>query len=352
MAKKLQLKIAEPCHENWDGMTTVEKARPDDPFGRGKFCGSCQKEVVDFSNMSDQQLVAFFKKPSTGSLCGRFNSEQLDRDMEIPRKRIPWLKYFFHIAIPAFLLTIKASGQKGRPPIMGKIAPVCSKPLMGITVPVKNVQPDKPKEPAAKSIQGKIIDESGNPVAYATVIVKGTKTGAAADELGNFNIDIKAIDTKKMAAVTLLVSAIGYNAKEVSIDNKTSLIKVEMIQLQTAMQGEVVVTMGLVATKKTKPVPILKQLFKDTAFLNFSVFPNPLPAGSVVNINWNKKQPGNYTVQLFSQSGNLIHTWDLHIDEKSRLLNVQLPSVSAGSYFIKMTNRKTGKFVSEKIIIE
>jgi CarboxypepD_reg-like domain/Secretion system C-terminal sorting domain len=346
MAKKLQLQIAEPCHENWDGMTPVEK---------GKFCGSCQKEVVDFSNMSDQQLAAFFKKPSTGSLCGRFNSEQLNRDVEIPRKRIPWLKYFFQIAIPAFLLTIKANGQKGKPQIMGKIKPVCSKPLMGTTVAVENPKPVKPIEtPAAKSIQGKIIDESGNPVSNASVIIKGTKTGAATDDLGNFNIDIKNTDTKEMAGITLVVSSVGFELKEVAIDNKASLINIQMIQLKTAIQGEIVVTSGMVvvARKKTKPLPIFKQLFKDTAFVNFSVFPNPAPAGSVLNINWNKKKPGDYTVQLFSQSGNLVHTQDLHIDEKARILNVQLPVVSAGSYFIKMTNKKTGKFVSEKIIIE
>jgi hypothetical protein len=341
MAKKLQLKIAEHCHENWDGMTPVQQ---------GKFCGSCQKEVVDFSNMSDQQLVAFFTKPITGSLCGRFNSEQLNREVQIPRKRIPWLKYFFQIAIPAFLLTIKANGQKGRPQIMGKIKPVCSKPLMGITVAVENQKPVKPIEaPAAKSIQGKIIDESGNPVAYATVMVKGTNNATAADGTGNFNINIK-----EPADITLHISAIGYEAKEITFNSKTSLINVQLIQLsqiKNMPMGEVVVV-GRVAPKKIKPVPLFKKIFKDTAFVNFTVFPNPAPAGSVLNINWNKKKTGDYTAQLFSQSGNLIHTQDLHIDEKARVLNVQLPSVSAGSYFIKMTNKKTGKFVSEKIIIE
>ena len=95
MSKKLQLSIPTPCHEDWDDMTPVQQARPDDPFGRGKFCGSCQKQVVDFSNMSDRQVAEFFKKPSTGSVCGRFMTDQLDRSIEIPKKRIPWLKYFF-----------------------------------------------------------------------------------------------------------------------------------------------------------------------------------------------------------------------------------------------------------------
>ncbi len=48
MSKKLQLTIAEPCHENWENMSPVDK---------GKFCGSCQKQVVVFSDMSDRQVA-------------------------------------------------------------------------------------------------------------------------------------------------------------------------------------------------------------------------------------------------------------------------------------------------------
>jgi len=80
MSKKLQLQIPAPCHENWESMTPVEK---------GCFCGSCQKQVVDFSDMSDREIAMFFKRPSTGSVCGRFMQDQLNRDIEIPGKRIP-----------------------------------------------------------------------------------------------------------------------------------------------------------------------------------------------------------------------------------------------------------------------
>jgi hypothetical protein len=64
--------------------------------------------------MSDRQVAEFFKKPSTGSVCGRFMTDQLERDIEIPKKRIPWLKYFFQFAIPAFLVSIRASRKKHR----------------------------------------------------------------------------------------------------------------------------------------------------------------------------------------------------------------------------------------------
>jgi len=100
MSKKFQLQIPEPCHENWNKMA---------PGDKGRFCGSCQKTVVDFTEMSDMQLVAFFKKPSTGSVCGRFYNDQLDRDYGIPKKRLPWLKYFFQFSIPVFLSLVNSA---------------------------------------------------------------------------------------------------------------------------------------------------------------------------------------------------------------------------------------------------
>ena len=45
--------IPSPCHEKWNNM----EERPD-----GRFCHSCQKEVVDFSNKSDRELAAHFQK--------------------------------------------------------------------------------------------------------------------------------------------------------------------------------------------------------------------------------------------------------------------------------------------------
>src|SRR4026208_353323 len=102
MPNKFQIQLPKPCHENWDNMSPVEQ---------GRFCNSCQKAVVDFTGMSDTQLVAFFKKSSTGSLCGRFDSDQIERDISIPGKRMPWLKYFLNLLIPAFLISNKGRSQ-------------------------------------------------------------------------------------------------------------------------------------------------------------------------------------------------------------------------------------------------
>ena len=67
MAKKIELTIPKPCHEKWSAFETTD---------RGGFCGSCNKEVIDFSIWTEEQLKTYFKnKPS--NVCGRFHDHQL-----------------------------------------------------------------------------------------------------------------------------------------------------------------------------------------------------------------------------------------------------------------------------------
>jgi hypothetical protein len=72
--KPIQLSIPLPCREDWDQMS---------PDGRGRFCASCQKTVIDFSNWTDTALYEFFSK-NTGPVCGRFQNTQLNRNIKIP----------------------------------------------------------------------------------------------------------------------------------------------------------------------------------------------------------------------------------------------------------------------------
>ncbi|MCW4467580.1 carboxypeptidase-like regulatory domain-containing protein [Flavobacterium sp. MFBS3-15] len=76
MKKPIQLSIPEPCHENWNAMTPADK---------GRFCASCQKNVIDFIRSSDREIVSAFAKDT--NLCGRFNSNQLERALIIPAEK-------------------------------------------------------------------------------------------------------------------------------------------------------------------------------------------------------------------------------------------------------------------------
>jgi hypothetical protein len=63
------LYIPQPCAENWEGMNATE---------RGRFCQSCQKEVIDFTFKTERELNAILASGEwTG--CGRFVEKQLGK---------------------------------------------------------------------------------------------------------------------------------------------------------------------------------------------------------------------------------------------------------------------------------
>ncbi|MDP4262771.1 MAG: TonB-dependent receptor [Bacteroidota bacterium] len=66
-------------------------------------------------------------------------------------------------------------------------------------------------------VRGKVTGEGGAPIAGASVQVKGTKTGTTTDNEGNFAISVPN------ANVTLIISSVGYDTKEIALEGKTDI---------------------------------------------------------------------------------------------------------------------------------
>lgn len=70
MQKYYQLRIPEPCHEDWNKMT---------PSDKGRFCSSCSKTVVDFTVMNNDEIQKFLQLNADQKLCGHVRKSQLNR---------------------------------------------------------------------------------------------------------------------------------------------------------------------------------------------------------------------------------------------------------------------------------
>ncbi|MFY1045698.1 hypothetical protein [Chryseobacterium sp. GP-SGM7] len=68
----MKLNIPQPCHENWDAMTSDQK---------GKFCQVCNKSVRDFTHCSDEEIYEEIK--SNFNICGNFKDDQLNRNIAL-----------------------------------------------------------------------------------------------------------------------------------------------------------------------------------------------------------------------------------------------------------------------------
>lgn len=108
------LSIPEPCHQDWELMTPAEQ---------GRFCGSCQKVVHDFTAMTDEELFRFLELPQHG-ICGRYRHDQLNRAIVSPTpyvgSRIPrWQKIAACLAALGGLGAGHLSAQT--PEVLGKV---------------------------------------------------------------------------------------------------------------------------------------------------------------------------------------------------------------------------------------
>lgn len=110
MAKQTLLQIPTPCSQNWKEMSVV-------PGGR--FCDSCEKKVIDFSLMSDRQILEILSK-SKGEVCGRFVDEQLNRELAVSSQQsnalIPAVLISSALAVGA-ATSVHASPEKNSPAI-------------------------------------------------------------------------------------------------------------------------------------------------------------------------------------------------------------------------------------------
>ena len=66
-----RLKIETPCHEDWTKMS---------PNKEGRHCGLCDKTVVDFTVMSQEEIANYLANNVKAQICGR---------ILVPRKKEP-----------------------------------------------------------------------------------------------------------------------------------------------------------------------------------------------------------------------------------------------------------------------
>ncbi|MBC8756230.1 carboxypeptidase-like regulatory domain-containing protein [Kordia sp. YSTF-M3] len=197
---ELKVSIPKPCHENWNNMTPTEK---------GKFCGVCTKEVVDFAADSDEEIITYFSNHR--NICGRFHVSQLDRKLIADRKkRNHWLSY-----AASFLLPMALFSQE-KPQKTGKVSKIETIDISNFkSLHISSLQR---KGTTNTTLQNErftvtviVTDDAGLPLPGATVLIKGTGIGKTTDFDGKYQLDVKAGDI-------LVISYVGFASKEIKIN--------------------------------------------------------------------------------------------------------------------------------------
>lgn len=104
-------------------------------------------------------------------------------------------------------------------------------------------------------VGGKVVDDFGDPVAFANVIFKNSKEGVITDENGNFYFESKENYS------TLVVSFVGYQTKEIKLKPGLNTgLKIELVY-GTELK-EVVVYTGKTSKKNNPAIDILRKIWE------------------------------------------------------------------------------------------
>lgn len=187
MKKQITLSVESPCDKNWAGFSATPT---------GGFCSSCNKNVIDFSRMSDRELLNYFTQP-TSSTCGRFRQDQL--------------KTYF----PAKQLQSRPLTRWLQVGILSAVCLVSSKTAMAQAVSSKalSVQVPRPIDAKTKDVEssashwvsGTVRDENNEPLAGANIRLLGTDQGTVCNLNGYFEFPVPL-----NSGDILEVSFIGY----------------------------------------------------------------------------------------------------------------------------------------------
>ena len=222
------LNINNPCNQDWKSMTKSNT---------GKFCSNCSKTVIDFTLLTDQEIIKIVEQ--TPKLCGRLNQQQINRSLETKQQTNNSRLYKTLTGLVLLTSTINS---------FAKINSSSKIEIVSITNEEVNTPPQEKEktEPITDNlknvIQGKVIDKSSKePLPAATVLFKNTKTVTTTDFDGKFKLIIP--DSLLTDKIHIIISYVGYENTEITI-NKATLPQNKdffIIPVEPVLMGEIVV---------------------------------------------------------------------------------------------------------------
>ena len=407
MKEETYFHIPQPCHENWDNMT---------PEGKGRFCGSCSKQVVDFSLMSDQQVLNYFSSAES-KVCGRFANDQLQRaftPIKEQKKKTWWIAAMMPLLLVFDKKADKGNGTNGHvitadttepssafiglilPEIKGQIIDTVVTEDTGITLgAIAIIQPDFIDSTKAEAVseiipdtsfivgdveiknenkktigdtiitqnklivKGSVTDEKGNAVPYASIRELKSLSNTTTDSMGNFELVLRNIVHDK---ITIEASSIGYerNIIEVSSDSGKSISLI--LKQKEALLPNVTVTTGdyfmgstaggICIVRKVTYYDMLDTSWRKV-FHNEAFKIFPNPVQKGASVKLEVKKAGTYSIQFLDNSPKLILAKDFTAMSDKAIMEITIPSsLAAGMYYIRVMDEKNKKQYTDKLIVQ
>ncbi|MDE3247284.1 MAG: carboxypeptidase-like regulatory domain-containing protein [Bacteroidota bacterium] len=350
-----QIKIAEPCHEDWNKMTPAEQ---------GRFCSACQKQVVDFSTMTDTEVIHHLQH-ATASICARAGNDQLNRDIQpVSAQKSAVTKYWFALLAGISLFLSKADAQSKKPkhpkrtpliqPDQRKRLP--GEVIMGTIATVRPVGDEW-------TLTGTVVDEKAQPVPFASIRLGSGGIGMSADSAGRFEIEMKS----RPDSMKVSISSAGFEQRNLVVYPEQNLV-VDMgsVQLKLPVLQNVTVSAnvldkaltgrlgGVMIGVRVTPYEKVASGFKDLIGVSeIKVLPNPVAMNASFIVRLAPKKLGAYTIQVADINGRIVAGKKVNITTQGQLEPFEAGQFeSGGVYVVSLISHADGTVYSNRLVVQ
>ena len=340
-ATTLQVQIHQPCDEKWDDMH---------PLPGGRFCDACEKTVVDFTQMTDNEVVRFLQK-NNQSLCGQFKEEQLNIDLAIPRTPSSFQKWKSAAAIAAGLLSWNAVAAQTNSVGEG----------MEWVENMNQKVTDKKQNPK-QLVKGKVKDARGESLIGANILLDNHR-GTTTNVEGEFELEVPA----DWESFELTFSYVGFETQVIELGKKEivagKVLEVKMEEAATELKDLLVI--GYKSTRRKSIISGMVSMVSSEEIVErkketeteeeeenpiASIYPNPFV--DFVNVMLQLEKEDTYLFHLYDTNGQLLwaKTFDLAKGKQELRLDFSEVRMASGHHFLRMTNG--GREMQTKKIIK
>lgn len=213
--------IPVPCSAQWDKMA---------PNNNGRFCGECHKIVIDFTSLTNQQIINIISE--SPRVCGKFETRQLARINDVLSRETTimapntWKRIAIAAAVIWSIPQLKAEAQSQPATVQLRVVKDNSEPMRTTS-----------DTATYRTITGKLlIAQSGLPLIGAAIV--GTNVGKTyittfSNQTGDFKIKVPS------TAKDIKISCVGYIPKTVELNEKLEYL-ISVDEAPSFLMGEVV----------------------------------------------------------------------------------------------------------------
>jgi hypothetical protein len=304
---------------------------------RGRVCQQCQKTVVDFTGMTDAEVLGYFtarglasRRAASGeveaSVCGRFLPGQLGRDLApAPVQRNGWAGWRWVLASALMFVKPPERGQP-RPSERGQPAKVATveRRVMGDTVgalrdvtvrmPLRVMEVPKVRKKMARFVRDSVM--VWRPPVVRLDSVEGPAVGST----------MPVMNGVVPGADNALVGYVG------------AVVFGRSVTIDTTVLQKVVDTISAWA-------PWRKEDF-------VTLYPNPVERGGTLHLAWLSEE-GKYQLAFLNMRGQLIAERVVEVSGAGQVDQWELPiGLAAGVYAVRILKDGSGRVMVREVVVK